>query len=104
MSLYHLTEDAEQDLRDIARYTLEKWGVTKLAKYRVSLKKRFNEIGKEQIIKRLFSQNLPDVYVTKSGAHFIFYLCEEDQPPIIIAIIHEARDILKHLKDRLTDQ
>ena len=44
---------------------------------------------------------MPDVYVTKSGGHFIFYLAEENQKPIIIAVIHESRDILEHLTARL---
>ncbi|NQY65098.1 MAG: type II toxin-antitoxin system RelE/ParE family toxin [Alteromonadaceae bacterium] len=101
MSLYHLTEDAEQDLRDIARYTLDNWGIKQLEKYRSSLKKRFITIGKNEIIKRHFSQKMPDVYVTKSGGHFIFYLAEENQKPIIIAVIHESRDILEHLTARL---
>ena len=103
MPLYKLTNEDEQDLREITRYTLDNWGEKQLNKYRVSLKKRFNDIGKGQIVKRSFSQRLPDVYVTKSDRHFIFYLVEENQTPIIIAIIHEAKDILNHLAEWLSD-
>ena len=56
-----------------------------------------------QVIKRHFSQKMPDVYVTKSGAHFIFFLAEENKTPIIIDVIHEARDIFNYLAARLND-
>ncbi len=40
MHHYHITEDVEQDLRDIARYTLSKFGPTQLAIYRQALNTR----------------------------------------------------------------
>ena len=101
MFSYNITDDAVQDLQDIAQYTLNKWGAKQLEKYRAVLKKRFEEIGKGIIIKRNFSSNLPAVFVTKSGSHYIFHLTQSNQKPVIIAVFHEARDILIHLTDRL---
>ena len=101
MPHYVFTEEAERDLREIARYTLDKWGAKQLESYRKSLNKSFASIAKNEVIKRRFSKNSPDIFDTKSGGHFIFYLTPEQGKPIIIAVLHEARDIVKHLASRL---
>lgn len=101
MPSYVFTEEAEQDLREIARYTLNKWGVKQLEAYRKALNKSFKAIGKNEVLKRRFSKNSPDIFVTKSGAHFVFYLTPKQEKPIIIAVIHEARDIVSHLEKRI---
>jgi toxin ParE1/3/4 len=57
---FELTKDAEKDLREVARYTLNKWGREMLQEYRAGLKKLFEEIGKSNITKRQFSDNFPE--------------------------------------------
>lgn len=34
--------------------------------------------------------------------HFIFYLAESVEKPVIIGVIHEKRDMVKRLAERLT--
>jgi len=101
MSSYQLTEEAEEDLREIARYTIKTWGKKQLATYRKALNKSFKAIAKGDVIARAFSEEVSGVFVIKSGAHYIFYLTPENQPPIIIAVLHEARDLVQHLASRL---
>ena len=33
--------------------------------------------------------------------HFVFYILNEQLKPLIIGVIHEQRDIVKHLSERL---
>lgn len=101
MHNYLLSKDAEQDLRDIARYTLDKWGQKQFLTYRQLLKNKFEAIGKGSVITHQFSENLPDIYVTKAGSHFVFYLAPKTSKPVIIAVLHEARDFMRHLTSRL---
>ena len=101
MKHYNLTKDAEKDLREIARYTLNQWGKEKNQKYRDGLKHVFNNTGKNQIQKNTFSNNIPKLLVTKYQYHFIFYLTDNAEKPIIIGVIHERRDIVERLKERL---
>jgi len=101
MQLYILTDEAEQDLREIARYTLQKWGKKQLENYRKELKKQFETIGSNAVIKRQFSPTIPEVLYTKAGSHFVFYLQPKQGKPMIVAILHEARDIMQHLNSRL---
>lgn len=100
MTTYSLSKAAEQDLREIATYTKRKWGVNQLNKYRIELKKRFEAIALNEIHRKQYSAKLPNIYVSKVGAHFIFYHALDDEPPMIIGIIHEARDIVSHLTAR----
>ncbi len=69
---YKLSLDAEQELQEIARYTLNNWGKNLFYRYRNGLKKRFNDIGKHKVIKKSFSERFPELYVTKYRYHFIF--------------------------------
>ena len=101
MSSYTLTDEAEQDLREIARYTLQKWGAKQLEIYRKALNKQLEAIGANEVIKKRFSPLTPDILYAKAGAHFIFYLQPEQEKPIVIAVLHEARDTVQHLVSRL---
>jgi toxin ParE1/3/4 len=102
MKCYNLTKDAENDLREIARYTLDKWGKEKLQKYRDGLKVVFNKIGRNEIKKHQFSKNLPELLVIKYNYHFIFYLPDSLEKPVIIGVIHERRNIVERLAGRLS--
>lgn len=100
MHSYTLTRDAENDLRDIARYTLSKWGNVAFDKYKNGLERAFINISNCNVITKSFSKNLPDIRVTKYKFHFIFYLQKKNKT-IIIGVIHEQRDILNNLINRL---
>jgi len=99
---FELTKDAEKDLREVARYTLNRWGREKLREYRDGLIKLFEEIGKNNVTKRQFSDHFPELLVAKYRYHYIFYLTENVTKPIIIGVIHERRDIVSRLTERLS--
>lgn len=102
MKNFELTKDAEKDLREVARYTLNKWGGEMLLEYRAGLNSIFEAIGKRSVAKRQFSDNFPEVLVAKYRYHYIFYLTENGTKPIIIGVIHERRDIVSRLIERLS--
>ena len=101
MLFYELSLDAEKDLQDIARYTLNNWGKATLKQYRSGLKNKFKAIAKKEIPKKSFSNQFPELYVTKYRYHFIFYILSSQDRPIIIGVIHEQRGIVSHLSERL---
>ncbi len=102
MKNYELTKDAEKYLREVARYTLNKWGREMLQEYRGCLKNTFKEIGENNVRKHQFSDNFPELLVTKYRLHYILYLTENVVKPIIIGVIHERRDIVSRLTERLS--
>ncbi|WP_431687135.1 type II toxin-antitoxin system RelE/ParE family toxin [Hahella sp. NBU794] len=102
MNAYVLTKDAENDLRDVARYTMQKWGKKSLEEYRAGLAETFAAIGDNQVASRQFSANYPQLRAVKYRFHYIFYLTEGFTRPVIIGVIHEKRDIVSRLSERLT--
>lgn len=98
---YELSLDADHDLQDVARYTLNNWGKSFLHKYRNGLKAKFKSIAEKSVMKKTFLNQFPELYVTKYRYHFIFYLHKAGQKPLIIGVIHEQRDIVSRLNERL---
>ncbi len=49
MAEYELTPDAENDLREIARYTTRTWGVAQTRKYKAALLRGFTGIAKKTV-------------------------------------------------------
>lgn len=99
---YEISPDAQRDLREVARYTGNKWGRKALDKYRNGLHSTFNAIGDGSVFKRTFTQKFPHLLVTKYRYHFVFYIREGVERPVIIGVIHERRDIVNRLTERLS--
>jgi toxin ParE1/3/4 len=102
MKTYKLSTAAENDLQDIARYTLNTWGKKALERYRNGIKNTFQAIEKNEIPKRVFSRSFPDLLVSKYKYHYIFYLAKNHENPVIIGVIHEKRDLVSQLTVRLS--
>lgn len=70
MLLYELTAAAQEDLRDIARYTFTQWGEKQSLHYAALLEMRFHEIAAKTAYYRSFSDRFPRVgcgsYLTAS--------------------------------------
>lgn len=99
---YELLKDAEADLREVARYTLKKWGKEALANYRGGINKVFIGIGNGEVVSNAFSSKYPHLLVTKYKYHYIFYITVQRENPLIIGVIHEKRDIVNRLSERLS--
>jgi toxin ParE1/3/4 len=101
MQPYLLTPSAEDDLKDIARYTLKHWGKKQSLHYASHLETRFLEITDRTCFSHFFSERYPQIQVTRCEHHYIFYLHPEGQLPCIIAVLHERMDWVARLKNRL---
>lgn len=101
MRHYDLTEGAENDIRQIVRYTLQQWGERQVRRYEKTLTAKLQSLIKGDVAARPFSENLSDVLVTQCEHHYIFYITRKRQRPLIIAILHERQDIVARLADRI---
>ncbi len=98
---YELTLPAEQNLKEIARYTLAQWGKKQSLHYAALLENRFREIAARSARSRSFSERYTQVRVSRCEHHYIFYIHPEKKPPCIIAVLHEKMDMLNRLKNRI---
>lgn len=101
MRPYELTHLAKNDLKDIARYTLNQWGKNQSLLYANLLEKRFQEIADRTAITKSFSNLYPQIQVTHCKHYFIFYVHDEGKRPSIIAVLHERMDLIARLQNRL---
>ena len=103
MQPYELTPSAEIDLKEIARYTLKQWGKQQSLHYASLLEARFLEIANKTAFSRQFSEQYPQILVTRCEHHYIFYILSEGKRPCIIAVLHERMEMIAKLKRRLDE-
>ena len=96
-----MTIDATNDIEEITRYTLERWGEDVAKEYVGGLVKSFYAIGEGSAITLQYSELYPDAFVLRYRKHFVFYLAGTVEVPLIFGIFHHKRDILSLLKSRL---
>jgi len=103
MTAYLLIPEAEEDIKDIARYTLESWGEKQYFNYAASFERRFQEISNRTAQSRIFSKRFPQVLMTQCEHHYIFHIHKKGYVPLIIAILHERMDMLAWVENRVSD-
>jgi len=74
MPQYELTAPAKEDLKEIARYTLTKWGKKQSLIYADLLENCFCSIANGATYSRSISNSYPQVFTTKCEHHYIFYV------------------------------
>jgi len=98
---YKLTLLAEEDIKEIARYTLKQWGKMQSMHYAGKLENHFRKISSGSVHSRSFSESLPQVKVSHCEHHYVFYVHQDKKSPVIIAVLHERMDLLVRLHGRL---
>ncbi len=99
---YELTALAEEDLKSIARYTIDTWGLKQAKRYESLLADRFQKIAQGRITPKVFLSHRPDLLFTHCEHHYIFYCTRNNQSPLILAVCHERMDLMQRLKNRLS--
>ena len=68
---YRLSERADQDVEDIAVYTIRTFGVRQAQKYQEGLKRNFEFLSENPLSARQRKAFSPPVRIHPSGAHVI---------------------------------
>ncbi|HTV38974.1 MAG TPA: type II toxin-antitoxin system RelE/ParE family toxin [Candidatus Sulfotelmatobacter sp.] len=103
MPNYELAEAAEEDLRNVAFYTISKWGPKQALRYGALLDAHFEAIGNGKAKMRNFLPGRPELRVSRIQHHYVFHLERESQCPLILAVFHESMDLMGRLRDRLEE-
>jgi plasmid stabilization system protein ParE len=104
MAEYKLTPDAENDLREIARYTTRTWGAAQTRNYKAALLRGFTGIAKETVRSGQPLPHRPDVRSCRCEHHYVFSIHKEDEKPVIVAVLHENMDLIERLRKRLEEE
>lgn len=89
---FRLTPRAENDLRAIARYTLEQWGQEQRETYLRALDRRFHWLAENPALGRPRPDVKEGYFSYPEGRHVIFYLIREGGIDII-GIPHQRMDV-----------
>ena len=71
-------------------------------RYASVLEAGLRTIAQRRVVPRPFSPHYLDVFVSRCGHHYIFYVHPEGQKPRIFAVLHENMNLLVRLAERLT--
>ncbi len=77
------------------------WDAQTADRYLAHLLEGFQKISDERLVARSFSDVYPNLRVCLVRHHFVFFLFREERPVQIIALIHERRDVVAVLVDRI---
>ena len=96
---YGLTDEAEEDIREIIRYTLRTWGRSHVQKYWEALNHCLVRLGRGGVKSAVVYPSLPDVFSFRCQHHFIFFT-EDEAGYLVIAVLHERQNPAVHLLGR----
>jgi len=98
---YDLSPDAEDDLSEIAAYTIVNWGAAQCARYEAALIRCFEAIASGDAHARRPIPHRPEILVCRCEHHFVFALRQQGGQIIILAVFHESMDLMARLRERL---
>jgi toxin ParE1/3/4 len=94
---FQLTVKAKEDLKDIARYTKETWGVKQRDIYLKQIDDIFHLISETPDKGKACSDIRENYYKLSVGKHIIFYRQLNKKEVQIVRILHASMDIISHL-------
>lgn len=97
---YRLTSEAASDIKGILDYTLDRWGAEQADKYVLQIEQCLHGLVSGQRSGKQFGDALPEIQVFRCEHHYIFYSIQDDLLAVV-AILHEAMDLLARLRERM---
>lgn len=95
------SQPAENDLRDILRYTTRQWGAAQARAYARRIEDAAADLAAGRGVFKDWGEVLNDLRVKAFGSHYIFGIHRTERPALILAILHERMDLMARLQDRL---
>jgi plasmid stabilization system protein ParE len=97
---YRLTSEAASDIKGILDYTLDRWGAEQADKYVLQIEQCLHDLVSGRRSGRPFGDSLAEIQVFHCEHHYIFYATQDDLLAVV-AILHEAMDLLARLRERM---
>ena len=90
---FDLTRSAQSDLKAIARFTQERWGVRQRNAYLKEMDRVFRSLARNPSIGRACDENREGYRKLPHGAHVIYYRQASDTGLLIVRILHATMDV-----------
>ncbi|WP_340613280.1 type II toxin-antitoxin system RelE/ParE family toxin [Xenorhabdus thailandensis] len=99
ISNYRLTPDAQADLIEILRFTVQQWGKMQSEKYLSGLQQTFRLLASTPALGRSRPEVGSGVLSFPYVSHVIYYLIHE-RKPVIFGVLHKRMVPANHLDGR----
>lgn len=86
-----VSQEAKNDLVDIAEYTQKKWGVRQRQKYIGLIQGQFKHIAQNPLACRKRTEYNPQIRISHVGQHLVVYLII-DEDILVIRVLHGSAD------------
>lgn len=93
MRRFDLTRSAQADLKSIARYTQERWGVRQRNTYLKEVDQVFRALAKNPSMGRACDEIREGYRKFPHGGHVIYYKQTGEEELLIVRILHVAMDV-----------
>ena len=97
MSKYRITPKAQEDLKNIGRYTEHQWGRTQRNAYLKNIEKRFQWLADSPLLGKHRADIHESYYSFPQGQHVVFYLISIDAIDII-SVPHKEMDSISYFQ------
>ena len=93
MNSFDLTKSAQADLKSIAKFTQERWGVRQRNTYLKEIDQVFRALAKNPVMGRACDEVREGYRKFPHGSHVIYYSEIESDPLLIVRILHVTMDV-----------
>lgn len=99
MPAFRLTSDAQADLIEIRRYTLQQWGAEQSQKYLREVRNTIGLLAETPALGKSRPDVGANVHSFPQGSHIIYYVVHEQQL-VVFGVLHKRMVPLAHLAER----
>ncbi len=93
MKRWRVTVAAQSDLREIGRYTQNRWGRRSRIRYLNGLREAFDRLADNPLLGQYRPDTLDGLRSLQVGSHVVFYRLDESSARVtILRILHQAMD------------
>jgi toxin ParE1/3/4 len=96
---FRLTPDAQSDLKEIRRFTMENWAAVQSGKYVSELRSSMHLLSQVPRIGVACADIAMGVFRFTHASHMIYYRIVEQQL-VVFAVLHKSMVPMSHLEDR----
>ena len=93
MSGFELTKSAQADLKSIAKFTQERWGVRQRNTYLREIDQVFRALAKNPVMGRACDEVREGYRKFPHGSHVIYYRQDDTDLLLVVRILHMTMDV-----------
>lgn len=96
MAEYRLSEEADRDIFEIARYTLQTWSEDQVDRYVMGLDGALQRLAENPRLGRASEDIRAGYFRRRYRSHMIFYK-KTDFGILVVRVLHAQMDFIRHL-------